>query len=51
MRAGRVGFVVDVGVLMAGGSRGFTGFSVAVGMLAVGVGGELRWRKRTARVK
>ena len=39
MRAGSVGFVVDVGVLIAGGLRGFTGFSVAVGMMAVGEGG------------
>ena len=35
MRAGRVGFVVEVGVLIVGGSRCFTGFSVAVGMVAV----------------
>lgn len=35
MRAGRVGFVVDVGVLMVGGSWGFTSSSVAVGMVTV----------------
>ena len=54
MRAGRVGFVVDVGVLMVGGSRGFPGFSVAVGMMAVGRGGgggELMMRMRMGRSK